>query len=385
MDTVCKLIACAFGQFAAYCYFSRRFETKCPIAAVCGFFAAAAAVQFAVSFAGLAALNIALLFISNLCAALIIYSAGIKQSLIHCLLLEVLAAMSAFIIMFGLPKIIGHEPPGNGMLLLGISSSALYFTFSYAVSRHKDDMIVYSVLMSMLSLVCAAMIAGFAFFPGSNLVFTLISVILPLAISAVCMAHRKLVCKISNSTESLLEEQRQKLNAEYYAELEHQYDLRDIIIHDIKGHLRTIYNSGAMGAVKQFSSNKLANVIISRYAHLCANSEIKFNCDVRSIDFSFLSDSDLTILLDNILNGAYKSAEKSEERFIDMSIGSFNEAYVVLNVRHSVDGSPDIKNSERAARISKIIQKYGGQASFDCADERIFAAKIMFKSSVVKK
>ena len=57
MDTVCKLIACAFGQFAAYCYFSRRFETKCPIAAVCGFFAAAAAVQFAVSFAGLAALN----------------------------------------------------------------------------------------------------------------------------------------------------------------------------------------------------------------------------------------------------------------------------------------------------------------------------------------
>ena len=364
----------------------------------------AAAVQFAVSLAGLAVLNIALLFISNLCAALIIYRAGIKQTLIHCLLLEVLAAMSAFIIMFGLSKIIGHEPPGNGMILLGISSSALYFTFSYAVSRHKDDMIVYSVLVSMLSLVCAAMIAGFAFFPGSNLVLTLISVILPLAISAVCMAHRKLVCKISNSTKSLLEEQRQKLNAEYYAELEHQYDLRDIIIHDIKGHLRTIkqlsqngendrinsyidsiYNSGAMGAVKQFSSNKLANVIISRYAHLCANSEIKFNCDVRSIDFSFLSDSDLTILLDNILNGAYKSAEKSEERFIDMSIGSFNEAYVVLNVRHSVDGSPDIKNSERAARISKIIQKYGGQASFDCADERIFAAKIMFKSSVVKK
>ena len=96
---------------------------------------------------------------------------------------------------------------------------SMYFTFSYAVSRHKDDMIVYSVLVSMLSLVCAAMIAGFAFFPGSNLVLTLISVILQLAISAVYMAHRKVVCKITNSTETLLEEQRQKLNAEYYAEL----------------------------------------------------------------------------------------------------------------------------------------------------------------------
>ena len=401
MDIVCILIACAFGQFAAYCYFSKRFEAKCPRVAVCIFFAASAAAQFALSFAGLAALNIALLFVGNLCAALIIYRAGIKQSLIHCLLLEVLATISAFIIMFGLPKIIGHEPSGNGMILLGIASSALYFTFSYAVSRHNDNMIAYSVLVSLLSLVCAAMIAGFAFFPGSNLILTLISVVLPLAISAVCLAHRKLVCKISNSTETLLEEQRQKLNAEYYAELEHQYDLRDIIIHDIKGQLRTIkqlsqngendrinsyidsiYNSGAMGAVKQFSSNKLANVIISRYSHLCANSEIKFNCDVRRIDFSFFSDEDLSILLDNILHGAFKSAEKSKERFIDMNIGSFNEAYVVLNVRHSVDGSPDIKSSERAARINKIIQKYGGQASFDCSDGRIFTAKIMFRSPI---
>ena len=404
MDIVCILIACAFGQFAAYCYFSKRFEAKCPRAAVCIFFAASAAAQFALSFAGLAALNIALLLAINLCAALIIYRAGIKQALLHCVLLEVLAAMSAFIVMFGLPKIIGHEPPGNGTILLDISASALYFTFAYAVSKHNEDMTAYSVLVSMLSLVCAAMIASFAFFPGDNLILTLISVVLPLAISAVCLAHRKLVCKISDSTESLLEEQRQKLNAEYYAELEHQYDLRDIIIHDVKGQLRTIkqlsqngendrinsyidsiYNSGAMGAVKQFSSNKLANVIISRYSHLCANSEIKFNCDVRSIDFSFLSDEDLTILLDNILHGAYKSAEKSKERFIDMSIGSFNEAYVVLNVRHSVDGSPDIKSSERAARISKIIKKYGGQASFDCSDGRIFTAKIMFKSSAIKK
>ena len=133
MDIVCILIACALGQFAAYWYFSRRFETKCPIAAVCGCLAAAAAVQCAVSFAGLAALNIALLFISTLCAALIIYRAGIKQTLIHGLLLEVFAAMSAFMVRVGLAKCIGHEPPGNGMIVLGRSGSALCFTFAYAV------------------------------------------------------------------------------------------------------------------------------------------------------------------------------------------------------------------------------------------------------------
>lgn len=73
------------------------------------------------------------------------------------------------------------------MILLGISASALYFTFAYAVSRHNDNMIAYYVLVSLLSLVCAAMIAGFAFFPGSNLILTLISVVLPLAISAVAL------------------------------------------------------------------------------------------------------------------------------------------------------------------------------------------------------
>lgn len=400
MNTLCILVACAFGQLAAYCFFSTRFEAKIPSIAVCGFFAAAAAVQFAASFAGLAVLNIALLFVGNLCAALIIYRAGTKQALLHCVLLECLAAMSAFIILFGLPKIVGFEPPESGTVLLDISASVLYFTFSYAAARHRDDAAVCPVLISLLSLLCSAMIAYFAFFPGNSTVSALISVIMPSVISAVCLAHGQTVCKITSSTESLLEKQRQKLNTEYYAELEHQYDLRDIIIHDIKGQLRTIkklsqdgetdrigsyidsiYNSGAMGAVKQFSDNKLANVIISRYANLCANSEIKFNCDVRSIDFSFLSDGDLTVLLDNLLHGAFKSAENSKERFIDMSIGSFNGAYIVLNVSNSVDGEPDIKNSERAARINRIIRKYGGQVSFDCEDGQKFVTKIMFKSS----
>lgn len=231
--------------------------------------------------------------------------------------------------------------------------------------------------------------------------FALISVALPALTVAICLVHRKEVENFAEATESSLEIQRQRMNREYYAELEHQYDLRDILIHDMKGRLRTIkqlsqdgecerissyidsvYDSGAMGAVKQFSGNKLANVIISRYAHLCANSEVKFSCDVRSIDFSFLSDSDLTVLLDNILHGAYKQAVRSDKRFIDINIGSFNEVYVVLNVSNSTDGAPNIKKSERAGRIGHIVEKYGGQVSFECPDGKIFTAKIMLKSPV---
>ena len=55
---------------------------------------------------------------------------------------------------------------------------------------------------------------------------------------------------------------------------------------------------------------------------------------------------------------------------------------VLLNVSNSTDGAPNIKKSERAERIGHIVEKYGGQVSFECPDGKIFTAKIMLKSPV---
>lgn len=54
----------------------------------------------------------------------------------------------------------------------------------------------------------------------------------------------------------------------------------------------------------------------------------------------------------------------------------------MLNVSNSTDGAPNIKKSERAERIVHIVEKYGGQVSFECPDGKIFTAKIMLKSPV---
>ena len=75
-----------------------------------------------------------------------------------------------------------------------------------------------------------------------------------------------------------LEKQKTEINQEYYAELERQYDLSNILIHDIKKHLgvvRTylsenetdkailyidsVYESNEIQTLKQFSKNKLIN------------------------------------------------------------------------------------------------------------------------------
>lgn len=103
MDALYNFSACALGQFAAYVYFSSRFELKRP-RALGIVFPAAAAVQFALSFAGLAALNVAFMFACSLCAALIIYRINIKQALLHSALLEAFAAVSALAVLFAVPN-----------------------------------------------------------------------------------------------------------------------------------------------------------------------------------------------------------------------------------------------------------------------------------------
>lgn len=168
MDALYNFSACALGQFAAYVYFSSRFELKRP-RALGIVFPAAAAVQFALSFAGLAALNVAFMFACSLCAALIIYRINIKQALLHSALLEAFAAVSALAVLFAVPKIFGAPASESAASLLGISSGTLYFTFAYAVSKHRRGTFAYFVLLTALSLVCAAVIAGLAFSTGCNM------------------------------------------------------------------------------------------------------------------------------------------------------------------------------------------------------------------------
>lgn len=118
MDALYNFSACALGQFAAYVYFSSRFELKRP-RALGIVFPAAAAVQFALSFAGLAALNVAFMFACSFCAALIIYRTNIKQALLHSALLEAFAAVSALAVLFAVPKFSALRPPKARLLCSG--------------------------------------------------------------------------------------------------------------------------------------------------------------------------------------------------------------------------------------------------------------------------
>ena len=193
------------------------------------------------------------------------------------------------------------------------------------------------------------------------------------------------------------EKQKEKINKEYYTELEKQYNSSNILIHDITKcllniralsnekdnekiieYIDSIYNGYEIKFLKQYSNNKLVNVIASRYAHLCDDEMISIEIDIRNIDFSFMNDCDLTALLDNLLENAYEAARKSKKKEIELKIDIRNEKYILFHITNSCDTEPKMignfylstKNDNNLhgiglKSISRIIKRYSGKINCD--------------------
>ena len=58
----------------------------------------------------------------------------------------------------------------------------------------------------------------------------------------------------------------------------------------------------------------MVNSIVNRYKSFCDKFGVKMNIDIRSADFSFMSEPDITALLDNLLENAVEAATKYRER-----------------------------------------------------------------------
>lgn len=89
------------------------------------------------------------------------------------------------------------------------------------------------------------------------------------------------------------------------------------------------------------TSNKMLDLILSKYDFVCAKSGIKFNAEVRASNLSFINDDDLVALLSNMLDNAAESAKGSENAYIDFSVKN-EKSFVVLNVKNSCAVEPKI-------------------------------------------
>lgn len=430
MKTMAYIFMFAFEQAISFVYFSNKFHIRRSRLITLLSFLASFSFQFALNYLGHPEVNILTFFICNILLSLFVFDASIKQSVFHVLLLEVLMGVTEFVTMYGASviKIASLEmfnTNPNVMLLETFTSKAMYFLaaylsakLSFQKNRHvKDD---FSLILFILPLNSVLIFFAFTYLTThldlndfAQTVFIIVAMITLATNLIAAFVHERVVSMLKSNTDYQLELQKIEINSEYYKELEQRNDLASVLLHDIKRHLNVIHalsaqgdNDGiqeyirsvqeneAMKATKEYSDNKLINVIVNRYANRCLQESIDFHCDIRHVDLSLVAFSDLTSLLDNLLENAVEAAGQSAERTIDFSIEEKNEQYVLFKVTNSADTPPE-RNGQvfrstktEAARhgfglksIRNIAKQYDGEANFNYSEEeKQFTASILLRS-----
>lgn len=184
--------------------------------------------------------------------------------------------------------------------------------------------------------------------------------------------------------------QQQTENDERYFEVIEQNNKdMQIFAHDIKNHLIQIKNMEDLESVKNYidsiypqietfssigiSQNKMLDLIISKYIKLCESKDIKFSVDVKTANLNYIADSDLSTLLNNLLDNAVEAAEQTKEKKIILKIYSKSKTFDALTISNSCNSPPSVSGKELKTTkenkrfhgiglksVIKIVDKYNG-------------------------
>ena len=431
MSTICYLFVFIFEQFISYLYFKSKYEFKRKtwIIFICYFISFV--IQYVINLFNIPYLNLLSFFICNLSIVLICFSSTMKQSLFDVVLLEGIMITTEIVIMYlfsSLFEIDLLEFKNNELIIFleAAATKTLYFIIVYIISkfskkadRYKSAINKYSVLLFLMPVSSILVISSYVYLSinynvnkTTNYLFTFSSLIMLLSNIIIFIIHERIIDILIKNTELELEKQKININKEYYSELEKQYASSNILIHDIKKYLGnikglllqndntkaieyidSIYDGYNVKQIRKYSNNKLINVIVSRYAQLCYNNNIEFSIDIRNVDFSFIKDSEITALFDNLFENAFEAANKCSNKFITIEVDYRNENYIFIKILNSINERPMFRNglpittkNDKIGHgigtksILRIVKEYQGELKYNYEKENeIFVATILLK------
>lgn len=433
MNTICYLFIFIFEQFISYLYFKSKYEFKRKtwIIFICYFISFI--VQYTTNLFNSPYLNLLSFFVCNLSIVLICFSSTLKQSLFDVVLLEGIMITTEVVIMYLFSSILEIDllECKNNELIIFLETAAtkiLYFIIAYIISifskkadKYKSVINKYSVLLFLMPVSSILVISSYAYLSfnynvniTTNFLFAFSSLIMLISNIIIFIIHERIIDVLIKNTELELEKQKLHINEEYYIELEKQYDSSNILIHDIKkclGNIKglllqndnskaieyidSIYDGYDIKQIKKYSNNKLINVIVSRYAQLCYNNNIEFSADIRDVNFSFIKDSEITALFDNLFENAFEATKKCPNKFINIEVDYRNENYIFIKMLNSINNKPLFQNGLPITTkkdkkghgigiksILKIVKKYYGNLDYTYIEnENIFVTTILLKST----
>lgn len=418
MNIIATFITATLCQFAVFTYFDKA--KRRPISATKTFLLALASsvLTGAAELSDTRFLSPTVFIAVCFCVLLFGYSLGIRNALPQTLIIGIpyICAHAVTHSIFSLLLTKGSIGAAAGLplsVLENASAKTLFFVTLMSLTAFvygKDSKFsVFSVIMPLFSIATVAETALFVYFSFTyalpdtiETILTAVSLILLFMSGAVFYAHEKTVASMEKENEYRIELRQKENRLEHYSDLEMRTEQTERLLHDIKNHIENIkllvLDGDCDGAVKycdsvfesnsflmrrEFSNNKLINVILGKYCDLCEKNGIDYSADVRAENFDFISDSDLSCILDNLLKNAYEAAIASEEKRISFTADSKGTSFLRFITVNSCDKAPktdgdnfvttksDAENHGYGMKtIKRIAKKYSGDAVFTYRREK---------------
>ena len=189
--------------------------------------------------------------------------------------------------------------------------------------------------------------------------------------------------------------------ADYIRLLERRIDDERILLHDVKNHLAVIGecieknrvveadqylkelgNDRAFHSVSRYTDNYVLNLILARYDSVCREKGVNLYIDAQSGRLEFLSYTEITSLICNLMDNAIEGAAKTEKPFVQLKVDYIAKYKTsLIAVVNSCGRAPGRgKNGEYITTkqgmgfhgtgqrsIKKIVDKYSGtcRSSYD--------------------
>lgn len=368
-------------------------------------------------------INTIILTLSQFLFALLIYRLKAVFSLLYALLITSLVTITELSAL----EIVAIITNGNTrdfiennysyVIALVISKTLLFIALkilSFIISKfHYKEKVHITSLIYPFSLLLVLTVFGVVVFHSvlsNNIRLVLASSSLVLIVSVVftCIIQQKQSQKDSELLELKAFQQEQEINTTYFELLEHQNDELQVFVHDTKKHYRILYGlaenpvklkeyiEGIVTDLEETNqigktSNKLLDLIISKYNYICDKEGIVFEKNIHQSNLSFINDNDLTSIFNNLFDNAIEAAKSSKKKTILFSLNKVRNM-LVIDITNSCDTPPIVKNNKLISTkkdsnlhgygfksICRSVKKYNGDIEWEYKSEnKEFVVSIIF-------
>lgn len=323
---------------------------------------------------------------------LVVYECDWKLSIFNSIFLCAIMDICEYIVMFIVSAFfdIALNAADKDLILFveeTFASKFIYFTFlailsSFSKKRNVKDSWMSSILLTILpattfviSLILRFQHVKYVTDAKIDILLIACEILMFVAIIVVFFVHERTITYQQKIHEIELSEQKQTINLEYLDILERKDEETRILIHDIRNNLinisnltdeenvkkyiQEIYDKSNEISVKAKTKNRLLDVIINKYSLLCKDKNIKFSILSLNENLSFISDYDISAILDNLLRNAIESSEKEKNPYISLSLESDNKFHKII-LKNSCSTKPiEEKNNLVTTKSNKNIHGYG--------------------------